>query len=182
MDFDTDMPHIQQHLRLIFVLPWTLFACTTENSGGSLAKDTSADTGTATPDFIPEPGTWTGRYEILENNCGADAETGENTVELLSPTSTGFMMHDAHGGVHTCTLADRIATCDPVVAAQSQQTVADGEVTITVTGTLGVTFTSETQMSGATSVEISCEGSLCEEITEPVLPCIYEVLIDASKG
>ena len=91
-------------------------------------------------------------------------------------------MHDAHGGVHTCTLADRIATCDPVVAAQSQQTVADGEVTITVTGTLGVTFTSETQMSGATSVEISCEGSLCEEIAEPVLPCIYEVLIDASKG
>ena len=131
---------------------------TTQDSGE--VEDTAEDSGEPAEVYALSEGVWVGTFSLLENECGAEPNSGdlEMTVSNLSGGSFTLALEPFE---YSCVIEGVVAACDPLVYDESV-----GEtLSVLSTANVGFTLESETTVSGLSFIEYSCVGEGCEEFT-----------------
>ena len=155
------------------LLPLAFIAC------GEKTEDTSTDVETTTETSLqPQEGGWTMTdLEITENTCGAGEEEMDeedpSTMTLTRTAEGAYTLVLDEDTTFTCTLSDAELTCETVTATEESEELEEMDATVTQTYNLGASFTSDTELSGSMSVDMSCEGEGCEmfELFGMTMPC-----------
>ncbi len=155
------------------LLPLAFIAC------GEKTEDTSTDVDTTTETSLqPQEGGWTMTdLEITENTCGVGEEEMDeedpSTMTLTRTAEGAYTLVLDEDTTFTCTLSDSELTCETVTETEESDELEEMDLTVTQTYNLGANFTSDTELSGDMSVDMSCEGEDCEmfELLGMTMPC-----------
>ena len=155
------------------LMPLALIAC------GDKSEDTAAEETTEETAFAPQEGGWdVSPLTITEDTCGMGEDEGDGEDEggianltknedgsyLLAVGEEGDMME------FTCSLGGMDLTCDAITKVEED---TESEMTWTTSMEVGVTFSSETELTGSLGMDLNCEGNGCAALAEMgmTMPC-----------
>ena len=138
--------------------------------------------------FAPTEGAWTRvDGDVTEDTCGMDdGDTDGDQPVVLTLTDHGdgtLSVVNEEDVTWTCTLPNMDFVCDAQVTQSTD--VPNLDAVVEAAATPSGSFSSEEEMSGQTSVELTCEGEECatvEERQEVTFPCTMVQAWTASAG